>query len=145
MFPTLARHLVCLKVYSSIYCVLQVALGHLSLYRFPMEKKRLHHQKQYQKISKCKQIYTNIRLQLNLELFWYRNYQKMHEMVKYRSSRALVWTNRSGISRRVFFNSKKCWKMITWCKKTQKCCFSWKNLWEAICLKPKLEKTNVPT
>ena len=66
------------------------------------------------------------RLQLKPRLFWYRNYQKLHEMVKYRSSRAETWTNRSGISRRVFFNSKKCWKMIIWSKKTQKCCFSWK-------------------
>ena len=63
------------------------------------------------------------RLQLKRGLFWYRNYPKLHEMVKYRSSRALVWTNRSGISRRIFFNSKKCWKIIIWSKKTQQCCF----------------------
>ena len=63
------------------------------------------------------------RLQLKRGLFWYRNYQKLHEMVKYRSSRALVWTNRSGISRRVFFNSKKCWKMIRWSKKHENVVF----------------------
>ena len=80
------------------------------------------------------------RLQLKRGLFWYRNYPKLHEMVKYRSSRALDWTNRSGISRRVFFNSKKCWKMTIRPKKTQKCCFSWKNLWEATCLTPKMGK-----
>ena len=74
--------------------------------------------------------YTIYRLQLKRGLFWYRNYPKLHEMVKYRSSRALDWTNRSGISRRVFFNSKKCWKMIIWSKKTQKCCFSWKKIFE---------------
>ena len=74
--------------------------------------------------------FSLLRLQLKPGLFWYRHYPKLHEMVKYRSSRAENWTNRSGISRRVFFNSKKCFKMIIWSKKTQKCCFSWKKIFE---------------
>ena len=46
-------------------------------------------------------------LQLKRGLFWYRHYPKLHQMVKYGSSRALVWTIRRQITLRVFFNSKK--------------------------------------
>ena len=41
-------------------------------------------------------------------------------------------------------NSKKSRTMTIWSNKTQTCCFSWKNLWEATCLTPKLEKTICP-
>ena len=49
-------------------------------------------------------IYIHIyRLQLKRGLFWYRHYPKLHRMVKYGSSRALVWTIRRQITLRVFF------------------------------------------
>ena len=38
------------------------------------------------------------------------------------------------------FISKKWRKMTIWSNKSQKCWFSWKNLWEATCLTPNLEK-----
>ena len=47
------------------------------------------------------------RLQLKRGLFWYRHYPKLHEMVKYRSSRAENLTNLREISMPVFFNSKR--------------------------------------
>ena len=37
-----------------------MALGHIGLYRFPIEKKRLRHQQKYKNIPKYIQIYTNI-------------------------------------------------------------------------------------
>ena len=47
------------------------------------------------------------RLQLKRGLFWYRHYPKLHQMVKYGSSRALVWTIRRQITLRIFFTSRK--------------------------------------
>ena len=46
------------------------------------------------------------RLQLKRGLFWYRQYPKLHQMVKYGSSQALVWTIRRQITLRVFFIRK---------------------------------------
>ena len=43
-----------------------------------------------------------------------------------------------------FLIQKNVEKLLHVRTKTQKCCFSWRNLWEARCLIPKLEKTNVP-
>ena len=77
-------------------------------------------------------IYTYIRLQLKRGLFWYRHHPKMHEMVSDRSSRAENLTDLRKISMRVFFNSKKCGKMTIWSKKTQKCRFSWKKIFEKL-------------
>ena len=88
-------------------------------------------------------ININNRLQLRRGLFWYRNYQNLHQMVKYRSWQALVWTNLRQISLRIFFNSRKLGKITTWSKNTQKCNFSFfvkTNIWEATCLTTKLEK-----
>ena len=45
------------------------------------------------------------RLQLKRGLFWYRHYPKLHQMVKYGSSRALVRTIRRQITLRVYFTS----------------------------------------
>ena len=86
-------------------------------------------------------------LQDRPRLFWYRHYQKLHEIVKYRSSRAENLTNLREISMRVFFNSKKCEKMTIWSKQIQKCSFSWKQIFEKphashqICKKWKNEYT----
>ena len=71
--------------------------------------------------------YTSYRLQLKRGLFWYRHYPKLHQMVKHRSSRALVWTNLRQISLRVFLFWKNEGKMIIWSKQSQTCWFSWKN------------------
>ena len=46
------------------------------------------------------------RLQLKRGLFWYRHYPKLHQIVKYRSSRAEFWTNLRQISMRVFVTAK---------------------------------------
>ena len=65
------------------------------------------------------------RLQLKRGLLWYRHYPKLHEMVKYRSSRAENLTNLHEISMRVSFSIQKhVEKMMTWSKKTQTCRFS---------------------
>ena len=85
------------------------------------------------------------RLQLKRGLFWYRHYPKLHQMVKYGSSRVLVWTIRRQITLRVFFISNKWRNMTIWSNKTSKMLIFVKtNLWEATCLTPKLEKINVP-
>ena len=92
-----------------------------------------------------KAIYTYIRLQLKRGLFWYRHYPKFHQMVKYASSRALVWTICRQITLRVFFTSNKWKKNTIWSNKNTNMLFFVKtNLWEATCLIPKLEKPNVP-
>ena len=58
--------------------------------------------------------YPLMKLQLKRGLFWYGLHPKMHEMVSDRSSWAENWTDLRKISMRVFFDSKKCGKMIKW-------------------------------
>mgnify|MGYP007112325079 CR=1 FL=1 len=72
------------------------------------------------------------RLPLKSRLFRYRHHPKMHEMVSDRSSRAENWTDLPKISMRVFFDSNKFGKMAIWSKKTQKCRFSWKKIFEKL-------------
>ena len=55
---------------------------------------------------KMKSEFMICRLQLKRGLFWYRHYPKLHEMVKYRSSRAEILTNLRGNSTCVFFIRK---------------------------------------
>ena len=64
-------------------------------------------------------VYFLRRLHLKRGLFWYRHYPKLHQMVKYRSSRALVWTNLRQISLRVFFTSNK-WETLQYGPKKHK-------------------------
>ena len=63
-------------------------------------------------------MYILSRLQLKRGLLWYRHYPKLHQMVKYGSSRALVRTIRRQITLRVFVNLKKIGK--TNCPKKHK-------------------------
>ena len=72
------------------------------------------------------------RLQLKRGLFWYRLYPKLHQMVKYGSSRAIAWTIRRHITLRVFFIKKKLRKMTIWSKRTRTCWFSWKQIFEKL-------------
>ena len=67
--------------------------------------------------DECYQDCGACRLHLKRGFFWYRHYPKLHQMVEYRSSRALVWTNLRQISMRVFFASRKWGKMTRWSKK----------------------------
>ena len=83
------------------------------------------------------------RLQLKRGLFWYRHHPNMHEMVSVRSSRAETWTDLRKISMRVFFNSKKCGKMIIWYQKTQTCSFSWTNFLRSYTGPTKVGKNNL--
>ena len=55
-----------------------------------------------------------IRLQLKRGLFWYRNYPTLHEISKYRSSRADLWTNLRQNSLRVLFlwKNKEKYKIV---------------------------------
>ena len=68
------------------------------------------------------------RLQLERGLFWYGHHPKMQEMASDRSSRAENWTDLCKIAMRVFFNLKKCGKMIMWSKTTQHVVFRETNL-----------------
>ena len=49
---------------------------------------------------------SDSRLQLKSRLFWYRHYQKMHEMVSDGSSQVDFWTYLCEISMRILLNSK---------------------------------------
>ena len=118
-----------------IFCWLRLdCLSHRTMPRFVSISSR------YITCLQCKKG----RLQLKRGLFRYRNYQKTHDIVKYRSSWADILANLREISMRVFFNAKTSEKIATWSKKTQTICFSWKKFWEATCLTTKLETTNVP-
>ena len=72
--------------------------------------------------------YPICRLQLKRRLFWYRHHPKMHEMGSDRSSRAENWTDLPKNSMRVFFDSKKCGKMIVWSKKLEHLVFREKKI-----------------
>ena len=63
--------------------------------------------------------HTPLRLQLKRGLFWYRRYPKLHQMVKYGSSRDLVRTIRRQITLRVFFIRKNAEKWLYGPKNTK--------------------------
>ena len=86
----------------------------------------------YDNLNQALPFVAVCRLQLKRGLLWYRHFPKLQEMVKYGSSRALVWTNLRQFALRVLFTSKKLGKMITWSKKKQTCCFSWKQIFEKL-------------
>ena len=79
------------------------------------------HADQGTKISAGYVCHTCGRLQLKRGLFWYRHHPKLHQMVKYGSSRALVRTIRRQITLRVFFTLKQLRKMTVWSNKNQNC------------------------
>ena len=72
------------------------------------------------------------RLQLERGLFWYRRYPKIHEIVSDWSSRVDFLTSFREMSMRVFFNSKKCGKMILWSTRNQMRSFFAKKNFEKI-------------
>ena len=85
-----------------------------------------------------------LRLQLKRGLFWYRHYPKWYQMVKYRSSRALVWTSLRQISLRVFFTLKKLGGMTMWSKRNKIVVFREKIFEKLHASHQSWKKTNVP-